>query len=129
MIGVLAAIWAALALWQGLLGIFSAEASVSSVWNDPTLSDAIDILENAGITYDFIVSIIVAISLVFTASGALAAVTAVLAFTKKYYTVALVACILSAILALIILIGVIGLIVAYFLTKEKDAFVTIPKRI
>jgi uncharacterized BrkB/YihY/UPF0761 family membrane protein len=128
-IGVLSAIWAAIALWWGLDAFFSAEASMDAIWNDPAFGGTIDMLEEFGITYDFMVSMVIAIGVVFIVSGALAAITAVLALTRKYYTVALIACILSAVLALIIIIGAIGLIVAYMLTKEKGEFNTIPKRI
>jgi len=116
-VGILSAIWALIALILGLYLVFSAEAIVgeldSATW---------DILIDSGLTYDDITGVLVMIGAIIAASGALAAVTAVLSFTKRFYVVALIACIISSILGLIILVGAIGFFVAFFIYKAKNEF-------
>jgi len=52
----------------------------------------------------------------------LAAVTAALALLRRFNMAALIACIISSVLALVLLVGVVGFIVAYFLYKSKEEF-------
>ena len=57
-----------------------------------------------------------------TGSGAFAAFTALLCIIKRFYVVALIACIISSIFALPAIIGVVGFIVAYLIYRARNEF-------
>ena len=120
-IGIFSVIWALCGIGMGLDLILTADASISQM--DSLMPGFWDAMEEVGITADYIESMIVLIGSILTVSGVLAAITAVLSFAKRQYTIALIACILSSILALIMLVGIIGLIVAYFITQAKQEFI------
>ena len=114
---ILSAVWAVFAIWQGLEGVLAAESAVSGLESSPEFDFIFELF-----THNELVSLIVAVSAVILASGILAAVTAILAGTKRFYTVALVACIFSAALGLIAIVGFVGFIVAYFIHTRKYEF-------
>ena len=120
-IGIFSVIWALCGIGLGLDTILTADEFISQT--DSLMPGFWDAMEEFGITADYIESMIVSIGAVITVSGLLAAITAVLSFAKRQYTIALIACILSSILALILLVGIIGFIVAYFITQAKEEFV------
>ncbi len=117
-IGVLSAIWALGALGLGLMLVINAEAIADLALE----SYGQEFFDEYGITYEFFMQFVALLGAVLTASGALAAVTAVTAFMKKFYTVALVTCIISSILGMVILLGIIGLFVANLIRHAKDEF-------
>lgn len=56
-------------------------------------------------------------------SGASAVITAVLVFLGRSHTIALISCVISAILGLSIVIGFYGFLVANAIAKAKDEFI------
>jgi len=117
---ILSAVWAAIALVLGLFFILGADYIMGIFDSTP---DFWNIMEDTyGYTRDDIAYSLFVTGAVIAASGAFAAVTAVLSMTKKFHFVALIACIISSLLGLIILVGAIGFIVAYFIYKAKDEF-------
>jgi len=114
---VLSAAWAIPAMIAGIFLIVSADYIVSLVD-----SGTMDILLDYGFTANDFVTLYVVIGALLVASGALAAIASVLAFLKKYYIIALIACIISSLLVIMFLVGIVGIIVAYFLAKSKHEF-------
>lgn len=110
-IGVLIALWAAFSILVGVWFIASADA-------------ILDLVHQAGVTYmDYTKDAIVLSGAIVLAGGVTAAISAACCFMRKLYPVALAMCIISAILAFSgILTLIIGLVMAYFIYKNKWAF-------
>ena len=114
---ILSAVWAVIASLIGIYMISIANSLVAEMGQD-TLNTFL----NLGYTQDDVVNLIIAIGAVILASGLMAAVTAILSFLKKFYIIALITCIISAVLGLIILIGFVGFIIAYLIHNRKHEF-------
>jgi len=117
---VLAAIWALIALAIGLYIILSTDALLAQFDSTPNFWD---IWYDAGFTRGDMYGIFQMMGAIIAASGALAALTAILSAVKRFYILALIACILSSLLVITALIGIVGLIVAYLIYKAKDEFI------
>lgn len=112
-IGVLIALWAAFSIIVGIWFIVSADA-------------ILDLIHQAGVTYvDYTKDAIVLSGAIVLAGGITAAISAVCCLMRKLYPIALAMCIVSAITAFSgILTFIIGLLMAYFIYKNKWAFHT-----
>ena len=55
-------------------------------------------------------------------SGVFGAVAAALTFMRRHYTIAIIACIMSAVFGLAILLGLFGLLVAKWISRSKSEF-------
>ena len=108
---VLGLIWTVIAILTSIEAFFETEAIAEMV--DPGPFDI-----------QFIKSMVIALGVMFLISGIMSLITAVLAFVRKFHTAALVCCIFGSILAVISLVGIIGLILAYFLYKAKNEFIS-----
>jgi len=119
-VAILAAIWAFIALAFGLYIIFATDSILAVL--DST-ADFWDTVYEYGLTRSDIANSIAMLGAIIAASGALAAITAVLAAIKKFYVVALITCILSALIVVLGLVGIVGLIIAYLIYRARDDFV------
>lgn len=116
-LGIASAVWAVFALWEGITAILTTDAMIDSMFS----SSQWDIISDY-FTKSDLRALLLAVGAVFTVSGVLGAITAILCFLKRFYMVALICCIIASICALIILVGIVGLIVAYFIYKNKGEF-------
>jgi len=114
---ILSAVWAVIAVLLGIYVISAADTIVSNLG-----PDTLNTFMNLGYGPDDIANMITIIGAVILASGVFAAVTAVLSFLKKFYFIALIACIISAVLGLSLLIGLVGFIVAFLIHSSKHEF-------
>jgi lysylphosphatidylglycerol synthetase-like protein (DUF2156 family) len=96
---------------------FSAESIVAQIES----GEYWDVISEV-LTHEWLVTFLTVVGALITASGALAAVTALLTLTKRFYVIALLTCIFSAILGLIVIVGFVGFIVAYLISKRKHEF-------
>jgi hypothetical protein len=117
-LGILSALWAFIALYEGLSMLLGTDAIIGTLRENPELWDMI--IQYIG--EDALRTTLISIGAIFALSGALSAVTAVLCILKKFYIVALIACIAASICALVSLIGIVGFIVAFFIYKNKGSF-------
>jgi hypothetical protein len=112
------AIWAVVALWQGISTILSIDAL------ETMITDAIS--EQGGTIDDEIVNIIVEyVSIAGYAlllSGLLTIPVIVLSLLKRRHKFAVLLCVCASIFALLTVLGIVGFIVAYFLQKRKPEF-------
>ena len=106
------AIWAIFALAFGIYFIVRADYLV-------TLLDQneLDLIASIGYTTFFFI-----IGTLIILSGAFAFITVVLCVLKKYYFIALAACIISALFGLIMIVGVMGFLVAFLIYRSKHEF-------
>lgn len=115
---ILCALWALFALGIGLYSLLGAENLIETMMSDPAIWDQISPLYSK----EELESGFFLVGVTFTASGALAAISSLLCVTKRFYIIALVACIISSAFALVALIGVIGFLVAYLIYRGKNEF-------
>ena len=117
-IGILSLAWGLYALYSGTNMALTAEATLNSVFSsyDPTFWDG------KGTNLDTLITFITVAGVLISLSGIFALITAITSFFKRFYIVALVSCIISSVLALVIIIGIVGLIVAYFIHISKEDF-------
>ena len=117
---VLSAIWAIVALAFGLYLIFARESLLAYFDSLPDFWDTM--YDLYGATRDDTFNSLYFTGIVMAASGALAALTAILAAIKRFYILALIACILSSIIGLFVIVGFVGFIVAYLIYKARGNF-------
>jgi len=115
LVAIMGGIWAFFALMVGIVCIVSLDAMMDAM------------IEVYGNTFDveFLETIILIVGYCLLASGILSVISVVLCATRKYYTIALITCIVGSLLALLctIIIGILGFIAAYWIYKSKDWFV------
>lgn len=116
---ILGILWAAAGIILGAETLINAKAQIENILT-PELLEQLDILN---FDIDMLVTIVQVTGAVFIISGIMAAMTSVLAYLRRYHSVALILCIIGSVLALISLIGIAGLIVAYYLSKSKGEFI------
>jgi len=106
-------------------GVFAIAYGMVAIVNTEFFMDGVDLgqWEAVGLDIQLLYDMIKAIGVVLLFSGILSMITAVLVLLRKYHTVALISCIIGSVLALISLVGIIGLILAYFLHKSKKDFI------
>ena len=112
-----AAVWALIGLAFGIYFISSADF-ISSQLGQPYF----DMFAHYGIGAEAVPRFFLVFGTILTVSALLAAVTMVLCITKRYYKAAVAACLISALLTVVIVIGLIGLVVAYYIYSAKDEF-------
>ncbi|MDR1404239.1 MAG: zinc ribbon domain-containing protein [Candidatus Methanoplasma sp.] len=117
-LGILCAVWAIISLFEGISAISSVDALLDSMKGYTEYWDIIS--ETIG--ENTLRAMFSAIGALFVISGILSAVTALLCFLKRFYTIALVTCLIASVCVLVGLVGIIGLIVAFFIHKNKDSF-------
>ncbi|MDR0509267.1 MAG: hypothetical protein LBG63_05565, partial [Candidatus Methanoplasma sp.] len=121
-LGIACFAWAIFALYDGIYTLYNVDGEIEAMKN--ILMDAgYENLLSEFFEGDSIRNMLIAVSAVIVASGALSAIAGLLCITKRLYIVALITCIIASVLALIFLVGIIGFIVAYFIYKNKDKFV------
>ena len=105
---ILIVLWAGFALLVGLVMLIAADIvaeEMESVWPQ-------------------IVDLIVFLGIILTVSGIMAVIALVCIILKKFYVIALIACMASATIALCVIIGIIGFVSVYLIYKGKDNFTT-----
>lgn len=102
---------------------FAAAGAVADIYGDPAYADTIQMLTDVGYTQASFTGLIEILCLAGIIFGAIGLVPAVLAFKRRFWTVTIIFCLVSAILCALSIFGIImGLIAFYMLYKAKPAF-------
>ncbi|MDL2241787.1 zinc-ribbon domain-containing protein [Bacteroidales bacterium OttesenSCG-928-L03] len=116
LIGVLSAIWAIIALYAGAMMVNDVDFIIDLMKEDPATWEKIAAYE------EVLRTTLIAVGALMIVNGALCIVTAITCIMEKYYIVAFGSCLIASILLLIALVGIVGLIMSYFIYKNKDSF-------
>ena len=109
-----AVIWVIFALSIGVYFIINA-----GNFADLLDQNELDLITSLGYSVVDVFSMVGALLII---SGVCALISAALCALKKYYYIALAACIMSAVFGLIMILGFVGFIVSFFIYKSKAEF-------
>ena len=120
-IAILSALWTIFALAIGVYLIGNADYLT-------TLLDQneLDLIGSLGLSYIAVFTLFGALIFV---SGVFAFITAALCMLKRFYTIALAACLISALFGLFAIVGFIGFIIAFFIHRSKNEFKNTKKNV
>jgi len=109
-----------------LMGVyFFADAGglAHEIFTSPSLTSSVDQIIALGYDEAWLASIIEITGILMILSGAVGVFAAVLAFMKKFWVLAIILCIMSALIGIVTLFGLIlGLIAFWMLYKAKPVF-------
>jgi len=120
LIVVLSIIWALIAFYLGYTFDVNGQYMIDQLKANAELWQQII---NSGITEQMLLDSFTYLGYFMFASAILTVLTAVLCGLKRFYIVALIACIIASLCALTMIAGIIGLIVVFLIYKSKNAFV------
>jgi len=107
----------------GIWTFVSAGSASNTLFNDPNFSWYADMLISYGYTASSLTSLIEAVGLMAIVAGSVGVAAAVLALTRRLWIIAMMLCMLSAIIGTVTLFGLIlGLIAFWMLYRARPAF-------
>ena len=119
-LGIMSLAWAVIALGFGLYYIFGVDALLAEL-SDMLYEYELELSDLGFDLYNFIIIY----GAIIAASGALALVTAICCLMRRFYIIALIACLISSFLGLaFFFVGIIGFIVAFVIYKSKNEFIS-----
>ncbi|MCK9322598.1 MAG: zinc ribbon domain-containing protein [Candidatus Methanomethylophilaceae archaeon] len=120
LIVVLSIIWALIAFYLGYTFDVDGQYMIDQLKANAEVWQQII---NSGITEQMLLDSFTYLGYFMFASAILTVLTAVLCGLKRFYIVALIACIIASLCALTMIAGIIGFVVVFLIYKSKNAFV------
>jgi len=114
-VGILGMLWAVFALFIGVFMLFATDAVVTEMVND-------SIYDAYGFTAEDWRSLCIITGGMLVLSGIFALISSICCFTKRYFILAFIACIVGSIFSLILFVGFIGLVCVYLIYSSRRNF-------